>query len=66
MSPYKMGVVDTPTMQNYPGYSGNHGWGMGKSGGGGKMKMGGGMKKMSYGGGSMKGRKHNSMSGGYR
>lgn len=65
MSPYKMGVVNTPTEQNYPGYSSNHGWGMAK-GGGGKMKMGGGMKKSSHSGGSMKGRRHNSMSGGYR
>ncbi len=64
MSPYKMGVVNTPTEQNYPGYQGNHGWGMAK--GGGKMKMSGGMKKMGHGGGSMKGRRHNSMTGGYR
>lgn len=63
MSPYKKGVVNTPTEQNYPGYQGNSGWGMAK--GGGKMKMSGGMKK-AHSGGSMKGRRHNSMSGGYR
>ncbi len=60
MSPYKMGVVNTPTEQNYPGYQGNHGWGMAKG-----KKMSGGMKK-SHTGGSMKGRRHNSMTGGYR
>jgi hypothetical protein len=68
MSPYKMGVVTTPTVQNYPGYAANHGWGMG-TGGGGRMKgsMGGG-RKMAHnpGGSSMSRRKHNSMSGGYR
>ncbi len=35
-----------------------HGWGPGR--------MSGGMKKMGSYGGSMKGRKHNSMTGGYR
>jgi hypothetical protein len=64
MSPYKMGVVNTPTEQNYPGYSSNHGWGMAKGGGNKGMKYGG-SKKMSHGG-SMKGRRHNSMTGGYR